>query len=141
MNTKNQSSRLSQQHNESHGVIGIYGEEAKMHDMTVSEISHHLINVLKENYPQLTFRYRIGIAKSEINEALHKIDPSLGQTLFVENASVVPDGGLIEVLDDNGTWRVVLVSEAKHQGKQRSPTTCWQSLISPMCSSLKAPIS
>lgn len=117
MNTKNQSSRLSQQHNESHGVIGIYGEEAKMHDMTVSEISHHLINVLKENYPQLTFRYRIGIAKSEINEALHKIDPSLGQTLFVENASVVPDGGLIEVLDDNGTWRVVLVSEAKHQGK------------------------
>ena len=28
-----------------------------------------------------------------------------------------PDGGLIEVKDDNGNWRVVLVSEAKHQGK------------------------
>lgn len=57
------------------------------------------------------------IAKEEINRALQKIDPYLGQTLFVENANIKPDGGLIEVKDDNGNWRVVLVSEAKHQGK------------------------
>lgn len=45
------------------------------------------------------------------------MDSFLGQTLFVENARIIPDGGLIEVKDDNGNWRVVLVSEAKHQGK------------------------
>ena len=55
--------------------------------------------------------------KEEINEALKKIDPELGQTLFVPNSSIIPDGGIVEVKDDNGKWRVVLVSEAKHQGK------------------------
>ena len=57
------------------------------------------------------------MSKKEINEALQKIDGYLGQTLFVESARIRPDGGLIEVQDDNGNWRVVLVSEAKHQGK------------------------
>ena len=55
--------------------------------------------------------------KEEINEALKKIDPQLGQTLFVPNSSIIPDGGIVEVKDDNGEWRVVLVCEAKHQGK------------------------
>lgn len=55
--------------------------------------------------------------KKEINEKLQEIDPYLGQTLFVENASIIPDGGIIEVKDDNNNWRVILVSEAKHQGK------------------------
>lgn len=36
---------------------------------------------------------------------------------FVESASIRPDGGIIEVKDDKGNWHVVLVSEAKHQGK------------------------
>ena len=35
----------------------------------------------------------------------------------MESASIRPDGGIIEVKDDKGNWRVVLVSEAKHQGK------------------------
>ena len=35
----------------------------------------------------------------------------------MENSSIIPDGGIIEVKDDNGEWRIVLVSEAKHQGK------------------------
>ena len=35
----------------------------------------------------------------------------------MEKARIKPDGGIIEVQDDNGKWRVVLVSEAKHQGK------------------------
>ena len=75
------------------------------------------MDALKLKYPQLTFRYRQSVEKKEINEALQKIDPYLGQTLFVENASIIPDGGIIEVKDDNGNWHVVLVSEAKHQGK------------------------
>lgn len=85
--------------------------------MTVGEISHHIVEKLKECYPQLIFRYRTSIDKKEINEALQKVDPALGQTLFVENASIIPDGGIIEVKDDSDNWRVVLVSEAKHQGK------------------------
>ena len=117
MAKKNQSKRLTAQHIESHGVIGIFGEEAKLHDMTVGKISHHIIRQLEEDFPQLVFRYRPSIEKKEINEALRKIDPELGQTLFVENASIIHDGGIIEVKDDNDNWRVVLVSEAKHQGK------------------------
>lgn len=113
----NQSTRLTRQHKESHGVEGIFGDEAKLHDLTVGEISHHIIERLEKDYPLLTFRHRMSIEKKEINEALQKVDLALGQTLFVENASIIPDGGIIEVLDDNGNWRVVLVSEAKHQGK------------------------
>ncbi len=53
----------------------------------------------------------------EINKALQELDKDLGGTLFVPDSNIKPDGGLIEVKDDNGCWRVVLVSEAKHQGK------------------------
>ena len=83
MAQKNQSERLTAQHNESHGVVGMFGEEAKLHDMTVGVISHHIIRQLAEDFPQLVFRYRSSIEKKEINEALKKIDPELGQTLFV----------------------------------------------------------
>ena len=117
MAKKNQSSRLTEQHNESHGVVGIFGEEAKLHDLAVGEISHLVIKQLEKEFPKLCFRYRKSIDKKEINEALKKVDSSLGQTLFVENSSIIPDGGIIEVKDDNDNWRVVLVSEAKHQGR------------------------
>ena len=88
-----------------------------MHDKEVSNTSMIVMNRLSEEFPMLTFRYRKELSKKEINEALKKIDNYLGQTLFVENAKIIPDGGLIEVKDDNGNWRVVVVSEAKHQGK------------------------
>lgn len=48
---------------------------------------------------------------------MQKIDSSLGQMLFVSNANIRPDGGSIEVQDDHGRWRIVVVSEAKFQGK------------------------
>lgn len=117
MAKKNQSTRLTAQHKESHGVVGIFGDEAKLHDMTVGDISNHVIAQLEEDFPMLTFRHRKSITKEEINEALQKVDSDLGQTLFVPNSSIIPDGGIIEVKDDEGNWRVVLVSEAKHQGK------------------------
>ncbi len=117
MAEKDQSERLAKQHNESKGVVGIFGEEAQLHDITIGKISLLVIEQLKKDYPQLTFRHRESIKKEEINQALKKIDPELGQTLFVENSSIIPDGGIIEVKDDNGKWRIVLVSEAKHQGK------------------------
>jgi type-2 restriction enzyme ecoRI len=117
MSKKNQSNRLTTQQKGSKGVVGIFGEEAKMHDITVGKISHLTVKELQKEFPQLEFRYRTSIKKEEINEALKKIDPELGQTLFVPNSSIIPDGGIIEVKDDNGEWRIVLVSEAKHQGK------------------------
>ncbi|MBL0687167.1 MAG: restriction endonuclease [Sulfurospirillum sp.] len=117
MAKKNQSKRLTNQHKESHGVIGIFGDEAKLHDVAVGKISHLIIEQLKKEFPQLSFQYKTSIKKEEINKALEKIDPELGQTLFVSNSSIKPDGGIIEVQDDNGNWRIVLVSEAKHQGK------------------------
>lgn len=117
MAKKQQSKRLTEQHKESKGVIGIFGEEAKLHDMAVGKVSRFVMKQLENDFPQLSFRYRTSIKKEEINEALRKVDPELGQTLFVENSSIIPDGGIIEVKDDNGIWRIVLVSEAKHQGK------------------------
>ena len=117
MAKKNQSNRLTTQHKESKGVVGIFGEEAKLHDIVIGEISHQVIEQLQKDFPKLTFRYRTSITKQEINEALQKVDVELGQTLFVSNSNIIPDGGVIEVQDDNNEWRIVLVSEAKHQGK------------------------
>ena len=114
---KNQSARLTNQHKRSKGVNGIFGDEAKLHDAEVSKVSDMVLEALKRKFPQLEFRHRKSISKKEINAALRKIDPELGQTLFLEDSSIKPDGGIIEVNDDTGVWRVVLVSEAKHQGK------------------------
>lgn len=117
MAKQNQSNRLTVQHKESKGVIGIFGEDAKLHDTTIGEISHQVVKRLENEFPQLEFRHRTSIKKEEINQALKKVDAQLGQTLFVANSSIIPDGGIIEVRDDSGIWRVILVSEAKHQGK------------------------
>lgn len=114
---KRQSNRLTVQQKEGQGPITIFHEDAQIHDKEVGNTSLFVIKQLKYEFPMLTFRYRKDLSKKEINEALQRVDKYLGQTLFVESASIRPDGGLIEVKDDNGNWRVVLVSEAKHQGK------------------------
>lgn len=90
---------------------------AKNHDVAVRNITLLALCKIREEYPQLVFRHRDGVKKAEINEALSKIDMELGQTLFVQNSSILPDGGIVEVQDDNGDWRIILVTEAKHQGK------------------------
>ena len=117
MARKNQSKRLTEQHKESKGVVGIFDDEAKEHDTAVRILSNLAMERLERSFPQLLFRYRHEVKKEEINEALQKIDPYLGQTLFVKNSSIIPDGGIIEVKDDKDNWRIILVSEAKHQGK------------------------
>ena len=117
MSKKNQSNRLTTQHTASKGVVGIFGAESKWHDLAVSEVSQLVMEQLQKDFPLLSFRYRTSVKKEEINAALRKIDAALGQTLFLPNASIIPDGGLIEVKDDKGNWRIILISEAKHQGK------------------------
>ncbi len=114
---KGQSDRLTLQQTEGQGPITIFHKDAQIHDKEVNNTSLFVKKQLEIEFPILTFRYRKDLSKKEINAALQKVDSYLGQTLFVESASIRPDGGLIEVKDDNGQWRVVLVSEAKHQGK------------------------
>lgn len=114
---KGQSNRLTAQQKEGQGPITIFHKDAQIHDKDVGNTSQFVIEQLKFEYPMLSFRYRKELLKKDINIALKRIDDYLGQTLFVESAKIKPDGGLIEVKDDDGNWRVVLVSEAKHQGK------------------------
>lgn len=112
-----QSDRLTSQQRQGQGPVTIFHKDAQVHDKEVWETSIVVKQELEKKYPTLTFRYRRDLTKKEINDSLRAIDSYLGQTLFVNSALIRPDGGLIEVQDDNGKWRVVLVSEAKHQGK------------------------
>lgn len=116
METRRQIQRLTKQHKLSEGVLGIFNSSSKNHDINVGTVAKATMQFLIEKYPNLNFRHRNIISKKEINNSLQKIDTELGQELFVDNSSIKPDGGIIEVKDDNNNWRVVLVTEAKHQG-------------------------
>lgn len=115
--TPTQSERLTTQHKKNRGVHQIFSDNAKIHDKNVAQITQQAQKCLEQEFKQLTFRYRTHITKEEIHNYLQNIDKDLGQTLFVSNSKIRPDGGVIEVLDDNGNWRIILVTEAKHQGK------------------------
>lgn len=117
MSRKNQSDRLTAQQKASEGVLSIFGEDAKIHDSKVGEIAKLTLESLRQKYPNLTFRIRAFITKKEINDSLNKLDSELGTTLILPNANIRPDGGIIEVKDDSNNWRIVLVTEAKRQGK------------------------
>ncbi|WRD38706.1 restriction endonuclease [Helicobacter pylori] len=117
MAKKNQSQRLSKQHKESLGVTNIFTDEAKLHDMGVSNISKLVMQKLEDEFKGLSFRHRASITKEEINSVLQGLDDELGKTLFIQSSKIKPDGGIIEVKDDDGNWRVILITEAKHQGK------------------------
>lgn len=115
--SKKQTGRLTKQQVSSGGAVGIYGKEAKVHDQSVRSASMNVLERLRQEYPRYQFRFRSTLLKQEINAKLHSIDGRLGKTLFVENSNIKPDGGIIEVQDKDGKWRVILVSEAKFQGK------------------------
>ncbi len=117
MAKRSQTNRLTTQHLANHGVDGIFGELAKQHDGNVGEIACLVVKKLEKDFPGLEFRHRWKVGKAEINAKLKKIDDYLGQELFLPQAEVRPDGGLVEVLDDHKVWRVILVTEAKYQGK------------------------
>jgi type II restriction enzyme len=63
MSKKNQSDRLASQHKQSQGVVGIFGDDAKLHDLTVGKISKQILEVLASKYPYLSFRYRESIKR------------------------------------------------------------------------------
>ena len=71
-----------QQHKESKGVVGIFGGEAKLHDLTVGEISHHVLEQLQSEYPMLSFRYRKSVEKKESKMIKSKISHFMKKWLF-----------------------------------------------------------
>ncbi|MDR1198290.1 MAG: restriction endonuclease [Prevotellaceae bacterium] len=114
---KKQTDRLRVEKIRGEGPKEIFGESAQKHDTSVNDFSKVVFETLQKDFPYLEFRFRDGIDKKEINEKLNSVDARLGVTIFVEKASIKPDGGIIEVKDKDGKWRIVLVCEAKHQGK------------------------
>lgn len=114
---KKQTDRLRVEKVRGQGPKEIFGENAQIHDKSVNSFSKAVFETLKKDFPNLEFRFRDSIDKKEINEKLNSVDSRLGVTIFVEKASIKPDGGIIEVKDKNDNWRIVLVCEAKHQGK------------------------
>ena len=115
--SKGQAGRLTKQHISSGGASGIFGEDAQVHDESVHRAGMSVFDALKKDYQKHQFRFREDIGKQEINKKLNSIDSRLGKTLFVKESKIKPDGGIIEVQDKDKQWRVVLVSEAKYQGK------------------------
>ena len=114
--TQGQSQRLSQQHEDAGGPRGTFSGPAWDHDQSITMVMRRVADELRREYPHLLFRHRWSIPKQEINNSLAAIDARLGKVLYVKNAEIKPDGGIIEVQDRLGQYRVVLVSEAKHQG-------------------------
>lgn len=113
---KGQALRLGVQQELGGGPLSIFGAAAQKHDLSIREVMVGVLAKLAEQFPELEFRHLISLSKKEMNEKLRGIDARLGQALFVESASIRPDGGITEVLDKNGRWRIVLVGESKHQG-------------------------
>lgn len=114
--SKGQAHRLEIQKSLAGGPVGIFGHEAKKHDLSLRRVSQLVSTALAERFSHLTFRHRAEISKKEINGVLSSIDQRLGNVLFVQNSGIRPDGGIIEVQDRKEHYRVVLVGESKHQG-------------------------
>ena len=114
---KKQTDRLRIEKVRGQGPKEIFGENAQIHDKSVNSFSKVVFETLKTDFPNLEFRFKDKITKKEINEKLNAVDARLGLTVFVENASIKPDGGIIEVKGKDDKWHIVLVCEAKHQGK------------------------
>jgi len=113
---KGQALRLGIQQELGGGPLTIFGAAAQKHDLSIREVTAGVLVKLTEEFPNLEFQLRTSLSKREINAKLSGFDPRLGQALFVESASIRPDGGITEVKDRNGKWRVILVGESKHQG-------------------------
>ena len=113
---KGQVDRLVKQHEKAGGVEGIFGKLAKDHDISSFDVTKLIFEQLSNKYTNLDFQIINSLSKQDINKKLNSINSEFGTTLFVDNSSIRPDGGILEVKDTNGNWRVILTIESKHQG-------------------------
>ena len=113
---KGQADRLSKQHVKAGGAAGIWSEEAFSHDGNIRDAAEFIFDAINLKCPNRVFRQRKTIPKTEIHQKLNDIDSRLGNEIFVKSASIKPDGRVLEVQDNDGKWRVILIGESKHQG-------------------------
>jgi hypothetical protein len=69
----------------------------------VNSFSKVIFETLKTDFPNLEFRFRDSIDKKEINEKLNSVDSRLGITIFIEKASIKPDGTEVILKHDAGS--------------------------------------
>ena len=97
--------------------LELFGEEAKRHDLSIREVMESSREGVATPISRLGVSSPVGDSKEgNPRQAWRQSTPQLGQILFVENAEIRPDGGVIEVMDRYDQFRVTLVSESKHQG-------------------------
>ena len=116
---KGQAERLIKQHEKSGGVDGIFGDSARAIDSSAAEVTQEICKYLTANYRDYEFRIKKSLSKSEINRKLKDYHFEFGNTLFVKESEIKPDGGILEVLVDRerDIWKVILVIESKTSGK------------------------
>ena len=74
------------------------------------------MGILVAAYPKYEFRIRSRLYKSEINNSLNAVDNRLGVEQFIDGF-ILPESGLLEIKDKNDNWRLILLGEAKYQGR------------------------
>lgn len=88
---KGQALRLGIQQELGGGPLTIFGAAAQKHDLSIREVTAGVLAELAVEHPNLEFRQRDSLSKSEIHKKLTGIDARLGQALFVASSSIRPD--------------------------------------------------
>ena len=92
MTKKNQSTRLTNQHKISKGVVGIFGDGAKSHDVTVGEVSKFVINQLHLTVQSchLKITSALSTVQEQVFLGLAEGEPYIQeeQTTYLSNGSV-----------------------------------------------------
>ena len=113
---KGQSDRLSAHKSLTGGPAEIFHRLARDHDNSVKKAAENIKKILVAKYPEYEFRIRSRLYKSEINDKLNAVDNRLGVEQFI-NGFITPESGLLEIKDKNDNWRLILLGEAKYQGR------------------------
>jgi len=104
------STKLRETHTKLGGGKNIFNKIAKGQEAVVSDCVDQVIDEVQKEYPDLEFRRKDILKKTEIAEALNN-----GYRPENDKSFVKPDGGIIEVKIGK-SWYPLLISEMKKQG-------------------------
>jgi len=113
---KGQSDRLSAHKSLTGGPAEMFHLLAREHDSSVKKAAANIKEILAVKHPKYEFRIRSRLYKTEINGRLNTVDNRLGVEQFI-NGFILPESGLLEIKDKNDNWRLILLGEAKYQGR------------------------